>query len=190
MNIKVKDMYKKIGIVVLSIVVLMLLPVIYCVLWTPAMTGRSTEANKALKVAERNRMPNNDFTYASNMPVRDRTDYTHSTYHPHTCINTATSFYDKHHTCSYCNHFIAHPEKWGFKETNSPKPGDLIIFFRKANDARHCGMYVGKSLLGPMMDHSDGGYQWFDYQRHIPVKFFIDISVLYSRYKYYTYVGN
>jgi hypothetical protein len=40
------------------------------------------------------------------------------------------------------------------------------------------------------MDHSDGGYQWFDYQRHIPVKFFIDISVLYSRYKYYTYVGN
>jgi hypothetical protein len=32
-------------------------------------------------------------------------------------------------------------------------------FMYAANDARHCGMYVGKSLFGHMMDHSDDGYQ-------------------------------
>jgi hypothetical protein len=94
-------MHKKIRIIMLSIVVLMSLPVIYCILWTPKMTGRTPEANKAVKVAEKNRMPNNDFTYASNMPLRNRIDYTHSSYHPHTCINTATSFYDKHHMYSF-----------------------------------------------------------------------------------------
>jgi hypothetical protein len=179
-------MHKKIRIIIMSIVALMSLPVIYCILWMPKMTGRTPEANKAVKVAEKNRMPNSNFIYASNMPVKDRLDYTHSSYHPHTCINTATSFYDKHHTCSYCNHFIVHPERWGFEETSCPRAGDLIIFFKKGNDARHCGMYVGKSLLGPMMDHSDGGYLWFDYQRHVPAKL---LYVFFSRYKYYTYVG-
>lgn len=47
---------------------------------------------------------------------------------------------------------MANPEKWGFHEVSAKEavPGDLMLFLRKKDGARHAGVYTMNSLLGPL----------------------------------------
>ena len=47
---------------------------------------------------------------------------------------------------------MSNPEKWGFKEIpeNEAVAGDLMLFLRKKDGARHAGVYTMNSLLGPL----------------------------------------
>jgi phage terminase large subunit-like protein len=38
-----------------------------------------------------------------------------------------TAFYNKYHTCSNCEDFEKNPQKWGFKQTEDPKVGNIVI---------------------------------------------------------------
>ena len=78
---------------------------------------------------------------------------------PKTCMNTVSAFYSPKANWASCSYFISHLKQLGFKETQKPKPGDIVIFFKKNNAPGHAGLYVGNSLLGPLMNHADGGNQ-------------------------------
>ena len=80
-----------------------------------------------LQTAINAKSPNENFLFASNASLPGRLYMTYSGKSFRTCINTATSFYNKYHTCSKCTHFVANPSKWGFERTTNPKPGDIFI---------------------------------------------------------------
>lgn len=152
-----------------AIIALLLIPTL---LWIGTRNLSDTQGNVFVERAETCTKPNNDFSHSSNPSIGREAchDYpADGDFHPLTCINTATSFYDSQNTCSYCPDFVRMPEQWGFREVaaRERKPGDLIIFYRNGT-ASHAAMYIGESLLGPLMDHSDGGYRTRSYQRHVP----------------------
>ena len=51
------------------------------------------------------------------------------------------------------------------------------------------GLYVGNSLFGPLMNHSDGGRKPHNYQKHLPIKLYLKGSKNFIEYKYYTCVS-
>lgn len=104
-------------------------------------------------------------------------------------MNTVSAFYSPEANWAQCIHFVNHHKKLGFKETNNPKPGDIVVFFKANNDPSHTGLYVGNSLFGPMMNHSDGGKKPNNYQKHFPIKLYMLAAKDYVEYKYYTYLG-
>lgn len=162
---------------------------IYYILWTPSTYNISEKATTALLESERTNKPNNDFSNCINLPKKDRKDYTGTPgKYPQTCMNTVSYFYSPKANWAQCNYFVNNIKKLGFKETKNPKPGDIVIFFKKNNDARHTGLYVGKSLFGPLMNHSDGGKKPYNYQKHLPIKLFMLVKKDYIYYKYYTYI--
>lgn len=162
---------------------------IYYILWTPSTYNISEKATTALLESERTSRPNNDFSNCINLPKKDRKDYTGTPgKYPQTCMNTVSYFYSPKANWAQCNYFVNNIKKLGFKETKNPKPGDIVIFFKKNNDARHTGLYVGKSLFGPLMNHSDGGKKPYNYQKHLPIKLFMLVKKDYIYYKYYTYI--
>jgi len=162
---------------------------IYYITWCPSTTGISNKARAAVQISENTHKPNTDFTYCINLPKRDRKDYTGTPgKYPQTCMNTVSSFYSPEANWAQCNYFVNNLKYLGFKETNNPKPGDIVIFFKKNNDARHTGLYVGKSLFGPLMNHSDGGKKPHNYQKHFPIWLFMITRKDYVNYKYYTYI--
>lgn len=80
-----------------------------------------------LQIAQDAISANRNFLYASNASLLGRIGMTFTPRCPKTCINTVTAFYNKYHTCSNCEDFEKAPHKWGFKYTETPKVGDLVI---------------------------------------------------------------
>lgn len=95
---------------------------------------------------------NYDLRNCIDLPADSRKDFTNTSWKPLPCINTATSLYNDKHRAGNCNKFMANPEKWGFHEVSEDEavPGDLILFIRKKDGARHAGIYTMNSLLGPL----------------------------------------
>lgn len=58
------------------------------------------------------------------------------------CINTVTSFFNKYHTCSNCEDFVANPEKWNFVKVTKPQIGDMIIQHDANGKAYHAVLLV------------------------------------------------
>jgi len=162
------------------------------ILWIGTRNLSDTQGSLIVERAEACRKPNNDFTYSSNPSIARsacRNYPISGSFHPLTCINTATSFYDKHNTCSYCPDFVRMPERWHFREVSSKdkRPGDLIIFYRKGI-ASHAAIYIGESIFGPLMNQSDGGFLPIDYQRHVP--YLLLQNLFWERTRYYRYMGS
>lgn len=95
---------------------------------------------------------NYDLRYCIDLPADSRKDFTETSWKPMPCINTATSFYNDKLRAGNCNKFMANPERWGFHEVSAKEavPGDLMLFIRKKDGARHAGVYTMDSLLGPL----------------------------------------
>lgn len=112
---------------------------------------------------------NYDLRYCIDLPADSRKDYTDCSWKPLPCINTASSLYNDKHRAGNCNKFVANPERWGFHEVSADEavPGDMIIFIRKKDNARHAGVYTMNSLLGPLCANTIGGGVFAHY---MPVK--------------------
>jgi len=128
--------------------------------WIGTRNLSNTRGSEIVARAEACRKPNNDFTYSTNPSIERaacRNYPVTGSFHPLTCINTATSFYNPKATCSYCPDFVRMPGRWNFREVPAKerKPGDLIIFYRKGI-ASHAAVYIGESLFGPLMNQSTG----------------------------------
>ena len=80
-----------------------------------------------MQAAEEAVSSNRNFLYASNASLPGRIGMTLTPICPKTCINTVTSFYNKYHTCSNCEDFEKEPQKWGFRKTEHPEVGDIVI---------------------------------------------------------------
>ena len=80
-----------------------------------------------LQAAKETTKPNTNFMFASNASLLGRIYMTFSGKDFLPCINTATSFFNKYHTCSNCEDFEKNPEKWNFERTAKPEVGDIII---------------------------------------------------------------
>ena len=80
-----------------------------------------------LQAAQEAVSSNRNFLYASNASLLGRIGMTLTPRCPKTCINTVTAFYNKYHTCSNCEDFEKNPQKWGFKQTEDPKVGNIVI---------------------------------------------------------------
>jgi len=160
-------------------------------LWLGTRNLTDTEDSEIVRRAEQCNRPNNDFTYCTNPSIAKsacRNYPVSGSYHPFTCINTATSLYDPRNTCSYCPDFVRTPERWHFREVSAAerKPGDLIIYENSVR-AVHAGIYIGESLLGPLSDESDGGFLPFDYWHHVPYK--LRTALMGEHERYYRFEG-
>lgn len=95
---------------------------------------------------------NYDLRYCVDLPTGSRQDFTNTSWKPMPCINTASSLYNDKFRVGNCNKFMANPARWGFKEVSESEavPGDLMLFIRKKDGARHAGVYTMNSLLGPL----------------------------------------
>ena len=163
---------------------------IYYFTWSPSLDGISEKARLAVERSEACTHPNNDFTHVVHFPQKWKKDYTGTPgKDPQTCMNTVSSFYSPDANWAHCGWFVNNHKKLGFKETDHPKPGDIVIFLRGNGSAGHTGLYVGKSLFGPMMNHSDGGKKDYNYWKHFPIKLYMLIAYHYKSYKYYTYIN-
>ncbi len=80
-----------------------------------------------LQLAKEATEPYTNFMFASNASLPGRIYMTFSGEEFKTCINTATSFFNKHHTCSNCEDFVKNPKEWNFEQTDKPKVGDIVI---------------------------------------------------------------
>jgi len=160
-------------------------------LWVGTRNLSNTHGSLIVKRAEACRKPNNNFSYCTNPSIERaacRNYPVTGSFHPLTCINTATSFYNPKNTCSYCPDFVRMPSRWNFKKVaaSERRPGDLIIFYRKGI-ASHAAVYIGESLLGPLMNQSDGYYLPINYQRHVPYRL---LQLLFwEKTRYYRYMG-
>lgn len=112
---------------------------------------------------------NYDLRYCVDLPVGSRMDFTNTTWKPLPCINTASSLYNDKHRAGNCNKFMANPSKWGFHEVceDDAVPGDLMLFIRKKDGARHAGVYTMNSLLGPLCANTVIGHAFAHF---MPVK--------------------
>ena len=96
-----------------------------------------------LQVAKEATNPNFNFLFAKNASLPGRISMTLTGKRHKTCINTVTSFYNKYHTCSNCEDFVANPEKWNFEQTSKPTVGDIIIQHNSQTDrAYHAAIIV------------------------------------------------
>lgn len=133
---------------------------------------------------------NYDLRYCMDLPKGARKDYTNSSWKPLPCINTATSFYDDKYRAGNCNKFKSNPERWGFKEINEEEalPGDLILFLRKNNDARHAGVYTMNSLLGPLCANTSDPTFKGVFLHYMPIKPLLFVHAGgYAKVCYYRY---
>lgn len=130
---------------------------------------------------------NYDLRYCVDLPASSRQDFTKSAWKPMPCINTATSFYNDKLRAGNCNKFMTDPERWGFHEVSAKEavPGDLMLFIRKKDGARHAGVYTMDSLFGPLCANTvvKG---WLVHL--LPIKPFLAIHAIgFYKVKYYRY---
>jgi len=131
---------------------------------------------------------NYDLRYCVDLPAGSRKDFTNCTWKPLPCINTATSLYNFKHRAGNCNKFMANPGQWGFREVSADEavPGDLMLFIRRTDGARHAGVYTMNSLLGPLCANTVGNGIFAHY---LPVKPLLAINLAgFYKVKYYRYV--
>ena len=96
-----------------------------------------------LQLAKEATAPNMNFLFARNASLAGRIYMTFSGKEFKPCINTATAFFNEFDTCSNCEDFIKNPEKWNFRKTTQPKPGDLVIQHdSKTGRAYHAAIIV------------------------------------------------
>lgn len=132
---------------------------------------------------------NYDLRYCVDLPASSRQDFRKTSWKPMPCINTATSFYNDKLRAGNCNKFMANPGRWGFHEVSSKDavPGDLMLFIRKRDGARHAGIYTMNSLLGPLCANTVVGGCFVHV---LPVKPLLAIHAIgFYKVKYYRY-GN
>lgn len=131
--------------------------------------------------------PNYDLRYCVDLPVGSRQDFTNTSWKPLPCINTASSLYNYEYRAGNCNRFMANPGKWGFHEicADEAVPGDLMLFLRKKDGARHAGVYTMNSLIGPLCANTTlGGV----FAHFMPIKPYIALNVKgFCDVKYYRY---
>lgn len=130
---------------------------------------------------------NYDLRYCIDLPADARQDYTNTSWKPMPCINTASSFYNDKHRAGNCNKFMANPGKWGFHEVSEAEavPGDMMLFIRKKDGARHAGVYTMSSLLGPLCANTvvNGVFVHF-----LPVKPLLFVHTIgFYKVRYYRY---
>ena len=95
-----------------------------------------------LELAQQADRPNHNFLFASNAGLMGRIAMT-IVGRDKPCINTATSFYNKYHTCSSCQDFVRNPERWGFTKVDKPEVGDMLIQHRSGTgEAYHAAIIV------------------------------------------------
>ncbi|MCQ2257452.1 MAG: hypothetical protein MJZ41_05585 [Bacteroidaceae bacterium] len=132
---------------------------------------------------------NYDFRNCVDLPMDSRKDFTNSSWKPFSCINTASSLYNNGHRAGNCNKFMANPGRWGFHEVSADEavPGDMMLFLRKWDGARHAGVYTMNSLLGPLCANTVVGGIFVHF---LPVKPFLAVhAVGFCDVKYYRYTG-
>lgn len=141
------------------IIIGLLLPVVALVLsqmffWEQARS--SSQWKYAQRALECN-SPNYDLRYCIDLDAGSRRDFTNSSWKPMPCINTATSFYNPKRRAGNCNRFMSNPARWGFREVSAHEavPGDLILWVRKKDGARHAAVYTCNSLMGPLCANSN-----------------------------------
>lgn len=134
---------------------------------------------------------NYDLRYCMDLPESARKDYTNSSWKPLPCINTATSFYNDQYRAGNCNKFKSNPGRWGFKEISEDEalPGDLVLFLREKDNARHAGVYTMNSLLGPLCANTADPSIKGLFLHFLPIKPVIAIRKRgYCKVKYYRYL--
>lgn len=110
----------------------------------------SSPNNDYLQAAKDATAPNTNFLFASNASLPGRIYMTFSGKEFKPCINTVTSFFNKYHTCSNCEDFVANPEKWDFEKVDKPTVGDIVIQHnQQTGRAYHAAI---------MVDIKDGRY--------------------------------
>jgi len=130
---------------------------------------------------------NYDLRYCIDLPADSRKDYTNTSWKPLPCINTASSLYNDKHRAGNCNKFMANPERWGFREVSADEavPGDMMLFFRRSDGARHAGVYTMNSLLGPLCANTITGGRFVHF---MPIKPLIALNVAgFYKVRYYRY---
>lgn len=135
------------------------------------------------------RSANFDLRYCIDLPADSRKDFTNNSWKPMPCINTATSFYNYTHRAGNCNKFMQNPAQWNFVEIsdNEAVPGDLMLFIRKKDGARHAGIYTMNSLVGPLCANTltKGIFVHF-----LPIKPLLAMQFIgFYKVKYYRYIG-
>lgn len=139
------------------------------------------------KRALANKSANYDLRYCIDLPEVSRKDFSKTSWKPLPCINTATSLYNDKHRAGNCNKFMANPEKWGFHEVSAEEavPGDMILFLRKKDGARHAGVYTMNSLLGPLCANT---VIWDMYVHYMPIHPFLMVHAAgFYKVRYYRY---
>lgn len=105
-----------------------------------------------------------------------------------TCINTVTGQYDDCNQVSGNITFSKSPSKYGFKEVNTPRIGDLVQFIDNTGTPHHAAMVTGFDENGePIISYSDGGWESesMKYDKDTWKKDFEG-----DTWKYYTFIGN
>lgn len=153
--------------------------------WHATTSPQWVYAKRALA----NNSANYDLRYCIDLPEGSRKDFSKTSWKPLPCINTASSLYNDKHRAGNCNKFRGNPEKWGFHEVSEEDavPGDLMLFIRKKDGARHAGVYTMNSLLGPLCANTTvkGIFVHF-----LPIKPFLFVHAHgFSEVKYYRYQG-
>ena len=95
-----------------------------------------------MELCQQAEKPNHNFLFASNASLLGRVAMT-IVGKDKPCINTATSFYNKYHTCSNCMDFVKEPERWNFVKVEQPQVGDILIQHRpETGEAYHAAVIV------------------------------------------------
>lgn len=150
----------------------MLLILLFIFLNIPSITPESV-VEKSYKLTE----PYYDMSHASNVNILSRIGMNIKTYYnnpPLSCINTVTYLFDEQNTCSSCEDFVKNPENWNFRETTTPKVGDVVIYF-KDNKAFHAALIVKVNKNGILINHA------------VKKKYLKNRVLPKGNYKYYTY---
>lgn len=155
--------------------------------WQATRSPQWEYARRALECKK----PNYDLTYCVDLPASDRKDFTHSSFKPLVCINTASSCYNYRHRAGNCNSLKAHPDRWKFREVSADEavPGDLMLFVTDTGRAPHAGVYTMNSLLGPLCANTIGFGIFFHYMPIKPIMWLRVARTQYTHVKYYRYYG-
>ena len=112
------------------------------VLWLPVLDSCDLSLNNQIQNSNEATQPYTNYLYASNASIPGRIYMTLNSHKFKPCINTVTSFFNKHHTCSNCEDFRASPEKWNFIKVTKPQIGDVIIQHDSNGKAYHAVLLV------------------------------------------------
>ena len=115
-----------------------------------------TRNGNYLQLAKEATSPNRNFLFAKNVLLTSRIGMTYFFDSQKCCINTATAFYNKYHTCSNCEDFVGNPKKWNFVPTVTPKLGDLVIYINDEGRAHHAAVIVDIKNGEYYINHANG----------------------------------